>query len=215
MHKPRPHRKAGKMKFENSRIRKSVRVGAALIGGLALSVELSMTGSAGAAVPAAAGAAPDATPNCARVIDYHNGSPLFSFVPGNGNYNLYFDNSGSATQFCKSIDSNGYVQLYDSNGSEMCLALDEQTATTGIIHEATATACANRASYTEWLPVAVETGPPDPANGLVYELINQFTLPSGHLDCLYENTQRPATYADCAYSNKFEWIEWSPLGIHS
>ena len=80
-------------------------------------------------------------------------------MPGNGNYNLYFDDSGSATQFCKSLDtSTGEVQLYNANGSEMCLALDEQTATTGIIHEATQAACAARASYTEWLPVAVGTG---------------------------------------------------------
>ena len=133
-------------------------------------------------------------------------------MPGNGNTNLYFDNSGTATQFCKSASSNGDVQLYNSDGSEMCLALD---STAGIIKEGSATACANRASYTEWLPVAIETGPPDPANGLVYLLINQFTLPSGHLDCLYENTQRPAVYADCNESNKFEWIEWAPLGIHS
>ncbi len=200
------------MIFEVFRIPKARRLGTALIGGLALCAVLSMTGSAQAAAQAAARATPAATPNCARVVDYHNGSPLFSFVPGNGNNNLYFDNSGTATQFCKSAESNGDVQLYNSNGSEMCLALD---STAGIIREASATACANRASYTEWLPVAIETGPPDPANGLVYLLINQFLLPSGHLDCLYENIQRPAVYADCNESNKFEWIEWSPLGIHS
>jgi hypothetical protein len=197
------------MTFEKYRIRRVLRFGTALIGGLVL---LSMTSSAQAAVPAAAGATPDATSNCARVVDYHNGSPLFSFVPGNGNYNLYFDNSGTATQFCKSVDSNANVQLYDSNGSEMCLALDSAA---GIIHEATATACAGRAPYTEWLAIPIETGTPDPANGLVYELLNEFILPSGHSDCLYENTQRPAIYDDCIYGNKFEWIEWSPLGIHS
>lgn len=200
------------MKFEKLRIRKAVKAGAAVIGGLALSLVLSTPGSARAAVPAAAGVSPAATPNCARVIDYHNGSPLFSFVPGNGNNNLYFDNSGTATQFCKSAASNGQVQLYNSNGSQMCLALD---STAGIIREATATACANRASYTEWLPIPIETGPPDPANGLVYELLNEFTLPNGHNECMYENTQRPAVYADCIESNKFEWIEWAPLGIHS
>jgi len=49
----------------------------------------------------------------------------------------------------------------------------------------------------------------------IYELINQFLLLSGHLECLYENTQRPAIYGDCNYNDKFEWIERSPLGIHS
>jgi len=205
-----------KMKFKYPRFQKKLRARTTLICALALMAALGVTGSAQAVVrPSASshaasttagndGVTPDAT--CAAITDYHNGRPLFSFVPGNGNYNLYFDNSGSATAFCARTDSSGNTQIYNSDNSGRCLAVNSSA---GTIWEGSATACANRASYTEWLAIPneeTEEGHP------VYLLLNEYTFPNGLRYCMYDNTQRPAIYAACSNTNEFEWMIWPSLG---
>jgi hypothetical protein len=142
---------------------------------------------------------PGATGACYDIIDYHNGTPLWSYVPGNGNYNLYFDNSGSASYFC-SVYSQGYYQMIDANGSGMCLAVNSST---GKIYEDTASACAAGDPWTWWFP--------EPAlatyNG------NAVNIFRNHYNsqCMYDNTQRPAIYNGCNPYNEFEWMVWPSI----
>ena len=190
------------MKFKYPRFQEKRGARTTLICALALMAAFGVTGSAQAvARPSVSLAA-----TCTAITDYHNGAPLFSFVPGNGNYNLYFDNSGSATTFCARTDSSGNTQIYNGDNSGMCLAVNSSA---GTIHEASSVACANRASYTEWLAIPnqeTEEGHP------VYLLLNEFTFPNGLRYCIYDNTQRPAIYNTCASSNEFEWMIWPSLG---
>jgi hypothetical protein len=164
---------------------------AALLGGTAVGAQAS-TKPSPAAVKAAAPAV-----SCAgdAIIDEHHGTLLYSYVPGNGNVNLYFDNSGAATYFCLEpvYASTGIVvadQLY-ANGTNVCLAVDSSTVS---IHEASATACYDGASYTLWQL----SGTSDPAYDLYKSSYNN--------ECIYDNTQRPATYSGCDSSNQFEWL---------
>ena len=136
-----------------------------------------------------------ATELCSPIIDEHHGSPLHSFIPGNGNVNLYFDSSGAATSFCGVTVFNGAgdfigYQFY-ANGTSACLALDSSTSS---IHEGSATACSGAASYTLWL-----LGSTSNASYALYQ--SEYNG-----DCIYDNTQRPVTYSGCSSSNQFEWL---------
>jgi hypothetical protein len=146
---------------------------------------------------------PDAGPsgNCligfGVIVDEHHGTPLYSFVPGNGNVNLYFDNSGDGTDFCPVSIVNGSTlvgyQFYQEN-TGVCLAVN---ASTHAIWEGSAAACTSFANYTMW---TLGTGPVDPA-GEYYLYKSKYNG-----QCIYDDTQRPVTYSACNASNQFEWL---------
>ena len=155
----------------------------------------------GSTVRQAGSAAPDAAVSCSYsapvYLEHHAATPLWSYVPGGGNVNLYFDNSGARTDFCSValVDSSGGIvgwQFYQKN-TDLCLALD---ASASSIHEGSATACAGQASYTVW--TLVDTS--DQTHFLYESWYNG--------QCVYDDTQRPATFTTggCNVSNQFEWL---------
>ena len=126
-------------------------------------------------------------------VDEHHGTPLFGYVPSNGN--LYFHPSGIATNFCPAPLFSGFnligYQFYATDTS-VCLALD---ASAHSIHLGSATACSNLASYTVWqLKTTSDSS---------YYLYQSNYAPT---QCIYDNTESPATYATCNSSNQFEWL---------
>ena len=204
---------SGKAHHSGQGLTRGPRARAALVTGLAM---VALLGGAGAAAqasttsPAAAhivtprafatlklgtAATPAVTCSGSAIVDEHNGSPLYSFIPGGGNVNLYFDSSGAATSFCPVDVVNstfGGWQFY-VNGTSVCLALDASTAS---IHEGSAKACADLANYTLW-----SLKPTSNSSYFLYD-----SAYNG--DCIYDNTQRPATYAGCSASNQFEWLSF-------
>jgi hypothetical protein len=144
------------------------------------------------------GTATPATKSCSganeAIIDEHHGSPLYSYVPGNGNVNLYFDNSGARTYFCGfavSVGGDFVGYQFYVKGTSVCLALDASATS---IHEGSATACSGLASYTMWNLITT-------SNSSYYLYQSQYNG-----DCIYDNTQRPVTYSGCSDSNQFEWL---------
>jgi hypothetical protein len=129
-------------------------------------------------------------------LEHHAATPLWSFVPGGSNVNVYFDNSGAKTDFCSApiTDNSGGIvawQFYQKN-TDLCLALDSAASS---IHEASATACAGLASYTVWSLVSTS----DPTYFLYQSWYNG--------RCIYDDAQRPATFTSgCNTSNQFEWL---------
>ena len=177
------------------------RRGAALIGALALVAML------GSAASAQAATRPSASPHaagfgCSILTDEHHGTPLWGFVPGNGNNNLYFDNSGTKTQFCEASISNGTYQIFVGT-SGMCLAVNASNAT---IYAATAAACANDDTWTEWSPRTT-------TSASYIELASWYFVLQGKIEVIYDDTQRPATYAAYNPSNQFEWMGFPPLNF--
>jgi hypothetical protein len=162
----------------------------ALLGGTAATAQAATT------APAAATCTAGENP----VVDEHHGTPLFGYVPGNGNVNLYFDNSGDATCFYTVSIYDGGVfagyQIYDGGPADVCLAVD---ASTQSIHEGSAAACMGAASYTLWTFLA--TSPSSQ-----YQLFKS----NYNGECIYDDTQRPATYSACAAADQFEWLTLTP-----
>jgi hypothetical protein len=165
----------------------------ALLGGADATVQASTTPSAAAHVVTATPAAETCTANFS-IVDEHHGSPLYSYIPGNGNVNLYFDSSGAATYFCRAtrVNSAGDFVGYQwyVKGTSVCLALD---ASAKSIHEGTAAQCSEGASYTLWQLDATSS------SYFLYE--SEYNS-----SCIYDDTQRPVTYAGCNASNQFEWL---------
>ncbi len=155
----------------------------------------------GVTVREAGVAAPDSTVSCSYTtpiyLEHHATTPLWSFVPGGSNVNLYFDNSGTKTDFCSIalVDSNGGIvgwQFYQKN-TGLCLALNSSASS---IHEGSAAACSGQASYTVW-------------NLVVTSSETYFLYQSQYNgQCIYDDLQRPATFTTggCATSNQFEWL---------
>jgi hypothetical protein len=155
----------------------------------------------GVTVREAGAAATDSTVSCSYsapiYLEHHATTPLWSYVPGGSNVNLYFDNSGDKTDFCSValVDPNGGIvgwQFYQKN-TDVCLALD---ASASSIHEGSATACSDQNSYTVW-------------NLIVTSEETYFLYESQYNgQCIYDDTQRPATYttSGCGTSDQFEWL---------
>jgi hypothetical protein len=180
----------------------------ALLGGPAAAAQASAAGHVAAVkavVKLGSGAVPSGV-SCTStgpLYDQHHGGPLFAYVPGSGNYNLYFDNTGTQTVFCLHVVYFDGIftgfQFYDT-ATGLCLALNSTPP--GTIHEGSATACKNgnadylTAPYTVWDPILTSD-----INYYVYESYY-------NNECIYDDAQRPATYAACNLSNQFEWLSY-------
>jgi hypothetical protein len=142
----------------------------------------------------------DPVVNCTgtALIDEHHGTALWAFIPGNGNNYVYFDNSGGATYFCDTELMVGNMVVgfqFFVDGTNVCLALN---STAHAIWEGSATACGSAALYTVWNLYTTS----DP-NYYLYQ--SDYT----GQPCIYDNTQRPATYATCNDANQFEWLNFA------
>jgi hypothetical protein len=132
---------------------------------------------------------------CYDLVDL--GNSTFSYVPGSGNFNLYFDTSGNASYFCYEDIFDGLGEMVDANNGR-CLALN---STAKDIDEDSVTACGQENSWDLWLPIEVATD----GSYAVWALQNAYND-----DCMYDNTQRPTVYASCAsdLTDHFEWFLW-------
>jgi hypothetical protein len=145
-------------------------------------------------------AAPSATAQgCAEITDIGlNGD--YSYVPTpDNNYNLYFDKTGNATDFCiEYIGDTAYVEMVDS-GDGRCLAVN---STAVDVDEDSAAACGAQDSWDQWEPIFIGLGEDD-----IWAFKNKYNG-----QCLYDDKQRPAIYAACGKdaTDGFLQFYWEP-----